>query len=92
VSHDAQRDAGAALMSVPVQPGDAWSAGTPVKLFDSPALLEQGGESRTYHASPDAQRFLVISSPTRHAATAAPRRIVIVQNWFEEVRRISPAR
>jgi hypothetical protein len=92
VSNEApRRDAAAALMSVPVQPGDAWSAGPPVKLFDSPALLGPGGDC-TYDASPDAQRFLVISAPTQPAATAAPRRLVIVQNWTEELKRIPPAR
>lgn len=92
VSNAAQRDGDAALMSVPVQPGDAWSAGTPVKLFDLPALFRQAGELRSYDVSPDAQRFLVISAPTRQAATAPPLRFVVVQNWFEELKRISPAR
>ena len=92
VSNADQRDAGAALMSVPVRSGDARSASTPVKLFDSPALLRQFGSERTYDASPDAQRFLVISARTRQAATAAPLRFVVVQNWHEELKRTLPAR
>jgi hypothetical protein len=77
-------------MSVAVQTtGGAWSAGTPVKLFESPTLLGQS-DDRTYDASPDGQRFLVISAPTRPATTAAPQRFVIVQNWAEELKRISP--
>ena len=89
VSNDAQGDGGAALMRVPVRPGDTWSAGTPVKLFDSPAL--RGGE-QPYDVSPDAQRFLVMSPPTRQAGTAAPLRFEVVQNWFEELKQIAPAR
>lgn len=88
----AGRDAGAALMSVAVQPGDVWSAGTALKLFESPALLASDIEDSPYDASPDAQRFLVISAPAKQAATATPQRFVVVQNWFEELKRTLPAR
>jgi serine/threonine-protein kinase len=82
----------AALMSVPVQTtGGAWSAGTPVKLFESPTLLGPS-DDRTYDASPDGQRFLVISAPARPATAAAPQRFVVVQNWVEELKRISAVR
>jgi hypothetical protein len=57
-------------------------------------MSDRGSDSlgRTYDASPDAQRFLVINAPTRQAAAAAPLRFVIVQNWFEELKRTLPSK
>jgi hypothetical protein len=53
--------------------------------------LPSGTRIGVYDASPDAQRFLVISAPTQPAATTAPRRFVVVQNWHEELKRALPA-
>ena len=45
------------------------------------------GEGRTYDVSLDGERFLALKSVD--AASAAPR-IIIVQNWFQELERLLP--
>ncbi len=47
---------------------------------------------RSYDASPDGQRFLLMKKlPERAQDTAAPS-FVVVQHWFEELMRLAPAR
>ena len=67
--------------------GSAWSASTPQKTVDGPYVTLSAGSGRTYDVSPDGRRFLMVKQP----ATRAPAQIVIVQNWFEELRRLVPA-
>jgi hypothetical protein len=45
---------------------------------------------RNYDVSPDARRFLMVKevAPERDADGG----IVLVQNWFDELRRLAPAR
>jgi serine/threonine-protein kinase len=75
-----------ALMSVAITAGATWSAGRPVHLFEGAYYFPQGGAmGRTYDVSPDGKRFLMIKS-----ADDSPRRIVIVQNWLEELKRLVP--
>ena len=44
---------------------------------------------RTYDIAPDGQRFLMIKAGEGEDAPATPR-IIVVQNWFEELRRLVP--
>jgi len=85
------------MMAAPVM-ADAASirSGTPVPLFDlrvrnsSGAIEQYGGAGNVgpgYDVLPDG-RFLMV----RGADPAGAREIVIVQNWFEELRRLVPAR
>ena len=45
--------------------------------------------SRNYDVSPDGKRFLMVKQPANQAA--APQ-IIVVQNWFEELKRLVPVR
>ena len=45
--------------------------------------------TRTYDVSPDGQRFLMVK---QLASQAAAPQIIVVQNWFEELRRLVPAK
>jgi serine/threonine-protein kinase len=74
------------LMSVPVELGTTFKAGTPQVIFQGQYAIPQAG--RQYSVSPDGRRFLMIKLP---AATgdAPPPQIIVVQNWFEELRRRS---
>ena len=80
-----------ALMSVPVKRGTTWTAGTPTKLIEVPYFRGGGGnDSRMYDVSPDGKRFLMLKqdvSPNQPAA-----RIVVVQNWLEELKRLVPTK
>jgi hypothetical protein len=82
---------GGVLMSVPVKRGTTWTAGTPTRLFQAPYFRGGGGsDSRTYDASPDGKRFLMIKQDVPGNQPAA--RIVVVQHWLEELKRLVPAK
>jgi serine/threonine-protein kinase len=78
-----------AIMAARVHPrGTAWSAESPVKLFGGPYATGAPSEGRNYDVSVDGTRFLMVKEPANQAA--APQ-IVVVQNWFEELKRLAPA-
>ncbi len=58
--------------------------GPPVELFEGPYTLDLMGHQR-WDVSPDGDRFLMVES-------GADFRIVIVENWFEELERLAPTR
>jgi serine/threonine protein kinase/Tol biopolymer transport system component len=81
--------AGAAMMAVPVQPGPAFVFESPAVVFEEPYLVGFGG--RAYDITPDGQRFLMLKEGADGtAAEAPPDRLIVVQNWFEELRRLVP--
>jgi hypothetical protein len=44
---------------------------------------------RTFDVAPDGRRFLMIKEGG--GDEAAPQNLVVVQNWFEELKRLVPA-
>ena len=79
-----------ALMAVGVDHrGATWSTGRPVKVVQGPYATGGPRSTRTYDVSPDGQRFLMVKQLASHAP--APQ-IIIVQNWFEELKRHVPAK
>ena len=60
-------------------------------LFDTAQMVFEGlyflGRELVFDVAPDAQRFLVAESV---AGAGAPPQIIVVQNWFEELRRLVP--
>jgi serine/threonine-protein kinase len=81
------------LMRVAVESGPSWRAGTPAKLFDNTYAWEIGGTGltgRSYDISPDGRRFLAFK-PVATDETGAPNNLIVVQSWFEELRRLAPA-
>jgi serine/threonine-protein kinase len=78
------------LMAVRVDPrGSSWRAGSPVRVVEGLYINRTSRSSRNYDVSGDGKRFLMVKPPARQAA--APQ-IVVVQNWFEELRRLVPAK
>jgi serine/threonine-protein kinase len=77
---------GGAMMSVAVDGGSAFRAGNPTRLFEWPYLV---AAQRTYDVSPDGQRFLEIKP---FGPQVAPTSLVVVQHWFEELKRLVPSR
>jgi serine/threonine-protein kinase len=76
------------LVSVPVQAmGASFVAGTPQPLFEGSYFRGPGG--RSFDVSPDGKRFLMIR-PESNKALPSPQ-IVVVLNWFNELRRVPPA-
>ena len=80
---------GDTLMAVPVQTGSGFAAGNPTRCSRSILSWAPGG--RSYDVSPDGQRFLMIkAAPVAGAQRVAARSIIVVENWFEELKRLVP--
>ena len=78
-----------ALVVVPVQTEGGFSAGNPRVLFEGTYLLSTApGGPRQYDVHPDGTRFLRITAGNTQTAVAP--HIVVVQNWFEELKRLVP--
>lgn len=81
-------------MRVAIKPGSTWTASTPAHVVDATSYGLGGTGSftpfRTYDMSPDGKRFLMMkNADARPTASTAPR-IIVVQNWFEELKRMVP--
>jgi serine/threonine-protein kinase len=79
-----------AVMSAAVEGGSAFRAGNPTRLFEGPYFTFAVQASRTYDVSPDGRRFLMIKPVGSPEQTAAPTSLIVVQNWFEELKRLVP--
>jgi len=78
---------GGALMSVrPDAQGGTWN--NPVQVVDRRYATETPMSGRNYDVSADGQRFLMVKEPP--VDPAKPPRIVVVQNWPEELNRLAP--
>jgi serine/threonine protein kinase/Tol biopolymer transport system component len=83
---------GRQMMVVSVEPGPTIRVGTPRLLFEGdfvPELDNTGAHN--YDVSRDGQRFLMIAPVARPLTGAARPKVVIVENWFEELKRLVPA-
>ena len=78
------------MMVVPVQYGKTLVAGPPQVLFKF-AMLPILFGSRPYDIAPDG-RFLIIPSGQAEVAGSTAPEIVVVQNWFEELKRLVPTK
>jgi eukaryotic-like serine/threonine-protein kinase len=77
------------VMSVPIQRGESFSAGNPQVVFEGPYLAPNSG--RTYDVSPTGERFLMLKEAGSAAKTSgSPPSIIVVQGWFEELKRRVP--
>jgi serine/threonine-protein kinase len=76
-----------AVMSQRVTSGSAWDNVTPVRLFghNQPVGNALGGTARTYDEAPDG-RFVIINLANSQPGP----KIVLVRNWFEELKRLAP--
>ena len=83
------------LMRVPVKTGATFGSGTPEKVFDtSPYLVHPlgAGPGRMYDVSADGQQFLMIKETSVADERPSSARIALVQNWFEELKRLVPTK
>jgi len=79
---------GTQMWIVDVQTGGEFSAGKPRLLFQRTGL-GGSGSTRCWDISPDDQRFLMVKREERPLKPVTE--IVIVQNWFEELKRLVPS-
>ena len=75
-----------AMMTAPIESGPVVRTGNPMRLFSGSYFA--GVSGRTYDATPDGQRFLMIKNEA--TGPAATNRIIVVENWFEELKRRAP--
>jgi serine/threonine-protein kinase len=82
---------GQRMFAVPVTTTPALKVGTSVELFQGPYYVSPTGSPRPqYDVRSDGQRVLMlVSSPDTNPSRARPR-IVVVQNWFEDLKRLLP--
>jgi serine/threonine-protein kinase len=74
---------GDALMRVQVRPGGEWNPGPPTQVFKGSFVWSVPAfTGRQYDVAPDG-RFLVLKSADSESAT-----IMLVQNWFTELRQL----
>jgi len=76
------------LMKVDISPGQNLSAGTPKLLFEFAAAVSR--MVRIYDITPDGRRFLVREKKDYNLPPVTE--LKLVRNWFEELKRLSPAR
>ena len=74
------------LMVVDVEMGNEFGAGTPRALFED-WYFGHIPYGRTYDITPDGKRFVMVKD-----VNPPPRRIAVIQNWFEELKRLAPPR
>jgi serine/threonine protein kinase/Tol biopolymer transport system component len=79
------------VMAVSVETEPTFKCGKPRVLFKG-SYIAGYGDSPPWDISPDGKRFLMIKPPAAAGAapTAAPRKINIVLNWFEELKQRVP--
>ena len=75
------------MMAVDIATQPSFTFGRPRMLFEGP-YLPTPATSPNYGVSADGQRFLMLK-PAEQAG-AAPAKIVVVQNWFEELKQKVP--
>jgi len=80
------------LMRVRVDRGATWMASPPTRLMEEGPYVWAipGLTHRTYDISPDGSRFLLLKSVSGPEQTGTPASLVVVQNWFEELKRLVP--
>jgi len=77
------------LMAVEVETTPTFSSGAPRQLFRG-AYHFFGPGLPAYAVAPDGERFLMKKEAGLSRETVEPPQFVIVENWFEELRRLAP--
>jgi Tol biopolymer transport system component len=75
------------VMAVPVSLDPTFRFGRPTELFAGPYVMNN--PARAYDVSADGQRFLLIQSHERRPGVITD--MIVVQNWFSELRRLAPS-
>ena len=83
-----------AIMRVPLTITSTFAAGTPTKLFEGSYFFGSKvvGRGRTYDVSTDDKRFLMIKEARGTDEPSQSARIVLVHNWFDELKRRVPTK
>ena len=77
------------MLAVPVQSGTTLGAGPAKVLFEFAMGTPPIGGARPYDIAPDG-RFLVIGNGEAETGRGTEPSLIVVQNWFEELKRLVP--
>jgi serine/threonine-protein kinase len=77
------------MVVMPIDTGTTPFGGRPRILFEYPMLLQSAG-NRPYDIAPDG-RFVMIRGETENL-TGPAQNLVLVQNWFEQLKRLAPTK
>jgi serine/threonine-protein kinase len=77
------------LMGVQVGAGPAWTASAPRQILHAGYSRGNFAAASTYDISPDGKRFLMIKR-VEDKGESDPVTLVVVQNWFEDLKRLVP--
>jgi Tol biopolymer transport system component len=79
------------MMAVPIETEPTFTQGTVDLLFDfGPYLKPTGNPNRRIAISPEGDRFLMLKEGSGSDETAETPSIIVVQNWFEELKERVP--
>jgi serine/threonine-protein kinase len=79
------------IVGVSVQSGPGFIAGNPQVVVKNPLVRNPPAiTGRMFDVSRDGRRFLLIKAGEGTEQAAPPLQIVVVQNWFEELKRLAP--
>jgi serine/threonine-protein kinase len=82
---------GRQMMVVAVEPGPTFRVGTQQVLFEGDYVQEvDNSGAHNYDLSPDGKRFLMVALAPSEAGQQVRQRLVVVQNWLEELTRRVP--
>jgi eukaryotic-like serine/threonine-protein kinase len=73
----------------------SFTAAAPVKLIGGTGYYyawDDGNHGRTYDVSADGQRFVRIKQRAAAGIANEPQRFIVVENWFEELKRLVPTK
>jgi len=82
------RSAAGNLMAVPIQADTAIPAGRAQELFRVQGRFRMSGNTAAYDVEPSGRRFIMVTEPEN--ALPDRQQIVVVRNWFEELKRLVP--
>ena len=71
-------------------PGDSFRADKP-RLWSEGQLTDRYAFTRNFDLHPDGQRFAVLKAPEGQAEAKLDK-VVLIQNFFDELRRIAPVK
>jgi len=75
------------IVGVPIDTTTGFAVGRPAVLIEGDYVA---GPGRTYDVSPDGRRFLMLRDLESDAGEPSSHQIILVQNWFEELKRLVP--
>ncbi len=78
------------MMEAAIGDGPAFTWDTPEPTFDHAPYNSPGVPPRAYAVSPDGQRFLMWKNFVSETARPADMKIIVVQNWVEDLERRVP--